>query len=278
VHLTRVGNLAFLNHRTWRLGLRGRSGGIYEEGYFREWHASLWGAEDPAAGRAPVWATTNLRPFERPLRAGVPAVREVPQHDLDIGAQVHFLVGAEAAVSPYEIFDLIVGLIGVDPADDDFGIREYPLHEYTPQGEIIDILVQAIDGMNEADLRQVLSYRIAENSWIYRGGSFKRLLEGSGGGGPMPNAGVGPRDDYLLIGDERIEPDNYRDPATGRLEMEARCESATLRWGVPAQFVYTLSLFNRVIQRQQFFRVTLRIEETQWRVHEFRELPKVAEN
>jgi hypothetical protein len=39
----------------------------------------------------------------------------------DIRAEVHvFLVGAHAAVEIFEVFDLVVGILGFDPMDDDF--------------------------------------------------------------------------------------------------------------------------------------------------------------
>jgi len=275
LHATDFVHMSYLNYRSWRLGMVNRSGGVYEEGHFDEWHFVTQHGDDSASGRMPVWATTNLRPFQEPSRDGVASVREVEGGTWDLGARLHFLIGAEAKIRPFQIFDLIVGLWGDDPAGDDYGVRDYPLNDFAPQAEVVELFVQAIDSFNEADLRQTLSYQIARESWLYHEGDLRRLTDDESGGAP-PSPQVGDTNDFLLIGPVKLKPANYRDDSSGRLQMTIRCEEAKLRWGVPAEFNYTMTLFNRVLQRQQTFKMTLRIEETQWRIWRFREAPNVT--
>src|SRR5690606_39116641 len=158
LYLTQNAWLGYETYRSWRLALDGRASGVYEEGHYREWHLATREGDDTEAGRIPLWAMKDMRPFEEPLKAGVPAVPEVPRNTWDVGARAHLaLAGAELLVRPYELVDFLVGLWGDDLAEDDYGLRHFPLHAYAPQAEIVELFLNAVDQMNEADLAATLS-------------------------------------------------------------------------------------------------------------------------
>jgi len=265
--------ISYENFRTWRLGLDGRASGVYEEGHYREWHLGDRVGEFGSAGRVPLWATRLMRPYEAPLSPGVPAVARVPRIPWDVGVALHFLVGAEVLVRPFEVFDLAVGLWGDDPAEDDYGLRYYPLHEYAPQSKIVDIFINAIDQMNEVDLRKVLSADLQKRSLLRRGRQLIPLAEGAAEGRTSGQRPVGDRgQDYILIGDIDIEPDIYRNPETGNLDLSVRCTGAQLSWGVPAQFEYTLSFANRFLRGHESFELSLEVEREHWVITRIRDL------
>ena len=249
--------MSYQNFRSWRMALDGRASGIYEEGWYREWHLGDRVGEYSGAGRAPLWAFGQMRPYEFPSVPGVPSVGRVPKNTWDVGLALHFLIGAEVLVRPFELFDLVVGIWADDPAEDDYGLRYYPLHDYAPQSKIVDIFINAIDQMNEADLRRELV----------------QLTEGGGGFRPTGQRPVGDRgQDFILIGDIDIEPDVYRNPETGNLDLSVRCTGAKLRWGVPAQLEYELSFANRFLRGHEMFELSLQVEQNHWVITRIRDL------
>lgn len=257
---------SYLNYRTWRLGWDGRAVGVYDEGHFRQWRLNDWHLHNPRGelsdGRVNIFSTSNLRPFEAPLRDGVPAVGEVPKNAWDIGAQIHFLLGAEVLVRPFELIDLIVGLWGDDIADDDFGVRYYPIHEYNPRAEILDILVNAIDSLNEEDLRKTLSIDLVKDSLIGRQGKVV-LLDENGTAAKNALAAQGDRDaarDFVLIGGVRFRPDDYR--KDGNLQVSYRCTGAYLRFNTPARFDYRLQFVNDYLRSFDEFDLSLEIADS----------------
>ena len=265
--------ISYQNFRTWRLALDGRATGLYEEGLFREWHLGDWVGEFGSSGRAPLWAFSQMRPYEAPLAPGVPAVGRVLRNNWDFGLALHFLIGAEILVRPFEVFDLAVGLWGDDPAEDDYGLRHYPLHEYAPQSKIVDIFINAIDQMNEVDLRKVLSADLQKRSILRRGRKLVPLSDGGTDTGRSGQRPVGDRgQDYIMIGDIDIEPDIYRNPETGNLDLSVRCTGAKLRWGVPAQLEYTLSFANRFLRGHESFELSLQVEREHWVITRIRDL------
>ncbi|MFH0945044.1 MAG: hypothetical protein V2A76_07585 [Planctomycetota bacterium] len=265
--------ISYQNLRSWRLALDGRASGIYEEGMYREWHLGDRVGAYGSAGRAPLWALGQMRPYEAPLVPGVPAVGEVPKNTWDIGLALHFLIGAEVLVRPFEVFDLLVGLWTEDPAEDDYGLRHYPLHDYAPQSKIVDIFINAIDQMNEEDLRKVLSADLRKQSLLRRGRQLVPLVDDGRTVRPSGERPVGDRgQDYILIGDIDIEPDVYRNPETGNLDLSVRCTGAKLRWGVPAQLEYTLSFANRFLRGHEAFELCLQVEQEHWVITRIRDL------
>lgn len=265
--------IGYLNQRSWRVALDGRASGIYEEGHYKEWHLGDRQSDGAASGRAPLWATRQMRPFQWPLHPGVPAVAPVPRNAFDVGASVHLFFGVEALVRPFEIFDFVVGLWGDDPAEDDYGLRNYPLHEFAPQGKIVDIFISAIDQMNEADLVKTLAVDLRRASFIRRGQQLIRLLDDGSppaGGGQRPVGDKG--QDYLIVGDINLQPNFYRNPETGHLDFAVRCTGAKLRWGVPAQIDYTLSFFNRFVRSTEDYALTLEVENEHWVITRIRDL------
>lgn len=279
---------SYLNNRTWRLGWDGRSAGVYDEGHFKSWRLNDWHLHNPKGelsdGRVRIWTTSNLRPFQAPLYDGVPAIGEVRKNTWDIGARLHFLLGAELLVRPFEVLDLIVGLWGDDIAGDDYGLRDYPLHEYAPQSSIVELFINALDSLNEADLRKALSSRLVKNTLLRREGKILRLdPSGTGSGlssyhqtGEPP---VGDRGkDFALIDGIRLTPEDYR-TEDGRLDLDVRCTNAVLRWGYPAQFTYRVRFINRYVHSAKEYILTLELEASpyqegnHWVITEFLEVP-----
>lgn len=273
VYATENAWIGYKNLRAWRGALDGRASGFYEEGHYKEWHLGDRVSDNAASGRAPLWAIHQMRPFESPLDPGVPAVAPVGRNAWDVGAMIHLFIGVEALVRPFELFDFVVGLWGDDPAGDDYGVRHYPLHEYAPQSEVVDIFINAIDRMNEVDLKKTLSVELRKRSMIRRGRKLIRLYEGET---PAPFSGerpVGDRgQDYLIVGDIDIEPNVYRDPKTGNMDLSVRCTGAKMRWGVPAQLEYSVSFHNRYLRGTEDFQLTLRVENEHWVITEIRDL------
>ncbi len=263
--------LSYLNYRSWRLGIDGRSTGLYEEGRYREWHLGDRRGDADAKGRALIGVLGPMRAYEAPLRDGVPALPPVPKNAWDIGVQAHALIaGAEVLIRPYELFDFVVGLWGDDPAGDDFGMRRYPLHEYSPQSDVVEIFINAIDQMHRDDLRATLASDLRKRAWVRQGGSLAPL-EAGGEAGAAPDSGVGSKD-FLLVGDVRIEPHRYRDSDGANLDFAVRCTETDLRWGVPAEFRYSLSFYNRFIRTTDEFELTLRVEHKHWVITRIRRI------
>jgi hypothetical protein len=255
VYVTKAIWVSYLNYRSWRFGFDGRTLGFYEDGQYRrwrinDWHLAEWHGKDAAACRIPKLALKNFRPHEAPLIDGKAAVREIEKNLFDIGASLHFLVGADALVRPFEVLDLVVGLWGDDPAEDDYGLRYYPLWDYQPQSSIVDIFVNALDEMNEADLENTLSKELWRKSSI--------RAQGDTSGAPSARDGG-----FVSIDGIRIYPGDFRD-GDGNLDVQIRCEGATLRWGVPAEFEYNLTMLNRYRRSMHDYHLTLRLEDSHW--------------
>lgn len=263
VYATENAWLSYETYRSWRLALDGRASGVYEEGHFREWHLGSRVGEEKVAGRIPLWALADMRPYEAPLRPGVPAVPEVPRNAWDVGLRAHLaLIGAEVLIRPYEFVDFIVGLWGDDISKDDYGVRYFPLHEYAPQSEIVELFINAIDQMNESDLAATLSSDLRKTSILRRGKGLVRL---GGEDAPPPSRTVGKNDtDYLILGDVDLEPNRFRDEKSGRLDFKVRCTGAALRWGVPARVDYELTFFNRYVRTPELFALKLEVENEHW--------------
>jgi hypothetical protein len=254
VYVTRAIWVSYLNYRSWRFGFDGRTLGAYEDGQYRrwrinDWHLAEWYGRNAAACRIPKFALKNFRPHEAPLVPGKAAVEEIEKNLFDIGATVHFLVGADALVRPWEVLDLIVGLWADDPAQDDYGLRYYPLHDYMPQSSIVDIFVNAIDQMNETDLRNTLSRDLFRRTKLHPATEGGTSTAGTGG--------------YVSIDGIRIHPADCRD-GSGNLDVQIRCEGAFLRWGVPAEFEYKVTLYNRYRRSLNDYVLTLRLEDSHW--------------
>lgn len=261
VYVTKAIWVSYLNYRSWRFGFDGRSLGVYEDGQYKrwrinDWHLAEWYGKDSAACRIPKLALKNMRPHESPLLDGTAAVREVEKNLFDVGATVHFLIGADALVRPWEVWDLVVGLWGDDPAKDDYGLRYYPLHDYQPQQSIVDIFVNALDELNETDLQNTLSRD------LWRKTSIRRGAGGAGAGAGAGGSSSG-SSEYVSIDGILIAPADFRD-GNGNLDVQIRCEGATLRWGVPAEFEYRVSMLNRYRRQISDYSLVLRLEDSHW--------------
>ncbi|MFG0318467.1 MAG: hypothetical protein ACF8XB_14430 [Planctomycetota bacterium JB042] len=267
--------LGYETYRSWRLALDGRASGVYEEGHHQEWHVGTREGEDARAGRAPLWALRDMRPYEAPLKPGVPAVPEVPRNTWDVGLRAHLaLIGAEVLVRPAEIVDFVVGLWGDDLSEDDYGLRYFPLHEYAPQAEIVELFVNAVDQMNEADLAATLSDELRKTSLIRRGRSLFRL---GGEDAVEPAARSGARTgDFLILGEVDLEPDRYRDEESDRLDFKVRCTGAVLRWGVPARIDYEITFFNRYVRTPEHFSLELEVEDEHWVVTRIKRIDRLS--
>ncbi|MBI4881633.1 MAG: hypothetical protein HY812_18530 [Planctomycetes bacterium] len=253
--------ISYLNMRTWRLALDGRASGFYEEGHYREWHLGDRLGEYAAAGRAPIWAVFLMRPFEAPLKPGVPAVANVPKIPWDFGLLVHLLVGFEFVLRPFEVWDLVTGVWGDDPAGDDYGVRHYPLHEYAPQENIVNLFIRAIDRLDDKDLRQLLSDDLLKRSYLRRGRNVVKLNEEGGVGAGASDYSSGDREqDYVIIDDVRLEPHAFRGAESNSLDFSVTCTGAKLRWGVPAQIDYVVSFQNRFLPTSEELCLTLRVQ------------------
>ena len=259
--------------RSWRLALDGRASGVYEEGHHREWHLGSRAGEHAQAGRIPLWALKDMRPFEAPVRPGVPAVPERLRDDWDIGIRAHLLlVGAEVLIRPFELFDFIVGLWGDDPGEDDYGLRYVPLHEYAPQAEIVELFINAVDQVNDTDLSTTLSNDLKKRSLLNRGTEISQL-----GGGSAPSSPSRPAGEFgnaLILGDVKLEPDRWRDESSDRLDFKVRCIGAMMRWGVPARIDYELTFFNRYIRTPEHFALELEVENEHWVVTNIRRIDR----
>lgn len=255
IYVTKAVWISFLNYRSWRFGVDGRTLGFYEDGQYRrwrinDWHLAEWHGKNASSCRIPKLALKNFRMHEAPLIDGKAAVKEIEKNLFDVGATVHFLLGADALVRPWEVYDLVVGLWGDDPGKDDYGLRYYPLWDYQPQSNIVDIFVNALDEMNEADLQNTLSRDLWRKTVVREQGDTSGAPSARGGG-------------YVSIDGERIYPGDFRD-ADGNLDVQIRCEGATLRWGVPAEFEYHLTMLNRYRRSMQDYYLTLRLEDSHW--------------
>jgi len=257
VYVTKAIWVSYLNYRSWRFGIDGRTFGCYEDGQYRRWrinnwHLAEWYGKDAAACRIPKLALKNFRPHESPLIDGKAAGKEIEKNLFDVGATVHFLLGADALVRPYEVYDLIACLWGDDPARDDYGLQHYPLWDYQPQQGVVDIFVNALDELNEPDLQNTLSNDLWHKTTIGAQGTDASTANGRTGTGG-----------YVTIDGSRIHPQDYRD-ADGNLDVQIRCEGATLRWGVPAEFEYHLTMLNRYRRSMQDYYLTLQLEDSHW--------------
>ncbi len=277
IYLSSNAWLSYLNMRTWRLTLDGRASGFYEEGHYREWHLGDRLGEYAAAGRTPIWAIQLMRPFEAPLKPGVPAVANVPKIPWDFAFLVHFLVGFEFILRPFEVWDLVTGVWGDDPAGDDYGVRHYPLHEHAPQENIVNLFLRAVDRLDEKDLRQLLSDDLLKRSYLRRGRNVVKLSEEGGAAAAGSSYSPGDRDqDYVLIDDVRLEPHSFRGADSGSLDYSVDCTGAKLRWGVPAQIDYAVTFRNRFLPTSEKFRLTLRVQQkdglNRWVITEIQEV------
>lgn len=262
IYVTKIIWVSYLNYRSWRLGFDGRTMGVYEDGQYRrwrisEWHLAEWYGTDAAAGKIPIWALSNFRPHEAPLMDGKPAVAEIEKNAWDVGATVHFLIGADILARPGEVFDLLFGLWGDDPSEDDYLIRYYPLHDYEPQQSIVNIFVSAIDQMSEADLKNTLGMELVRTSSMRAGNTLKPLAGGAAPGGQDSGKG------YVVVNGIRINPDEYRDDK-GNLDFTIRCTGAYLQWNTPAQFEYTVKFYNRYRREYTKYFLQIELENSHW--------------
>lgn len=264
VYATRNVWLGYEWWRSWRLGIDGRASGFYEEGHFREWRLGDRVNPDAAAGRRPLFALRDLRPFEKPLVPGVPAVPEVPRNDWDVGVRAHLLlVGAEALVRPFEVFDFLVGLWGDDPALDDYGLRWFPLHEYAPQEDVVDRFVNALDRLDAAALLDVLCRDL-------RRSSFARVRSGLAPLAERSDDAARADPEAWILGDVEIEPDRYRGE-DGHLEHATRCLGVYLRYGVPARIDYEVTFYNRYTRTPRTLELSLEVERGRWVIRRIRD-------
>lgn len=248
---------AAMNQRTWRLGLDGRAVGVFEEGHFKEWRFWDWKGDNISGGRIPIWATKTLRPYETPLQTGKAAVEKVENNSWDVGAQLHFLAGAEALVRPWEAWDLIVGLWGDDPAGDDYYVRSYPLYEYEPPSDCIETLIRGIDRVSEADLKSAVSTALGADTRIANGNEASLTVSSGDESATLSLE----KEPSIIIGDCRLWPHAFRSSESGSLDYEARCTAAKLRYGWPAELEYTLAFRNRILNYPQIFKLQLRAEK-----------------
>ncbi len=268
VYVTKAIWVSYLNYRSWRLGFDGRTLGVYEDGQYNrwrinDWHLAEWYGKNAAACRIPKFALKNFLPHEAPIVEGKAAVKEIEKNLFDVGATVHFLIGADALVRPYEVYDAIVGLWADDPAQDDFGLRHYPLANYEPQGNIVDIFVNALDELNEQDLKNTLSKELWRKTSISASGA-----SGNSGGSAPTGAAANKSGGYVTIDGYQLRPQDFRD-GNGNLDVQIRCEGATLRWGVPAEFEYHLTLLHHYRRSMYDLFLTLRLEDSHWVITKF---------
>lgn len=267
VSVTEHAQMYWRNYRRWGLGMDGRALGVFEDGRFREGRFFKWRRATSAGGLRPIFAQPNLRPYEYPDQQGVAAVQEVPQNPWEIGVLVHLIAGAEVRVRPHEIVDLVFGLWNEDPAEDDHGTRDYPIHDYPVQGNVMDMFLAAVDQLNEADLNAVLSRELAATARVARGGGLKPLDMTGAASSPAE----GSSDEAIAVGEALIYPARYRSGG-GRLEAVAECTECVLRWGVPAQITYRLRLFNQLLQKEEVYKVVLEHEDGQWKILRIKDL------
>ncbi len=270
VYITRNLWAGVQNCRSWRLGIDGRSIGVFEEGHYKEWHLGDWSNEARApAGRSLIWALPDMRPFERPQREGQPSVPFVENNNWDVGAFAQVFVQAEGMVRFFELYDFITGLWGDDPSGDDYMLRYYPLHEYRPQEDTLKMFVDALDAMNPVDLGNVMSYDLGRQSEMRKSGKTTPLNgERRGDVSEFMKKGKESRggpEDFVLIRDVKLFPTWYRDEGGGPLHYKIECTGAYLRyWWTPAQFDYKVSFLNRFTKSYEDYYVTLRVENGHW--------------